>query len=75
MSPFSEAVAAAVNPYLVDNSTPTSKAAQNLATTIALQPVVQTDQNNMQHPTSNFHQSGSNHIRKTFHKCSLKLEK
>ena len=57
MSPFSEAVAAAVNPYLVDNSTPTSKAAQNLATTIALQPVVQTDQNNMQHPTSNFHQS------------------
>ena len=48
MSPFSEAVAAAVNPYLVDNSTPT-KNAQNSATTITLHPV--TDSNNMQSST------------------------
>ena len=48
MSPFSEAVAAAVNPYLVDNSTPT-KNAQNSATTITLHPF--TDSNNMQSTT------------------------
>lgn len=53
MSPFSEAVAAAVgtaiNPYLVDNSTPT----QNSATTLTLHSG--TDSNNMQH--TNFQQS------------------
>ena len=48
MSPFSEAVAAAVNPYLVDNSTPT-KNAPNSATTITLHPVA--DSNNMQSTT------------------------
>ena len=57
MSPFSEAVAAAVgtaiNPYLVDNSTPTQNTTQNSATTITLHPV--TDSNNLQH--SNFQQS------------------
>ena len=59
MSPFSEAVAAAVgtsvNPYLVDNSTPTQKSTQNSATTITLHPV--TDSNNMAH--TNFQQSSS----------------
>ena len=42
MSPFSEAVAAAVNPYLVDNTTPsqkTQKASQNSATTVTLHSV------------------------------------
>ena len=58
MSPFSEAVAAAVNPYLVDNTTPshkTQKASQNSATTITLHPV--TDSSNMITQSTNFQQS------------------
>ena len=58
MSPFSEAVAAAVNPYLVDNTTPThktQKASHNTATTITLHPV--TDSSNMITQSTNFQQS------------------
>ena len=58
MSPFSEAVAAAVNPYLVDNSTPsqkTQKASQNSALSVTLHPVP--DSSNIITQSTNYQQS------------------
>ena len=62
MSPFSEAVAAAVNPYLVDNSTPT----QNSAKSITLHPV--SDSSNITNYQQSSPGSSSTPKRPTLHR-------